>query len=78
MKYIYLFILTSISGLSIGQQIHTITGYDHYFDPDTAYINVGDTVRLVSIGYHSITEQDSTDWVNNQATSNCKTATSKK
>ena len=66
MKYIY-GLLVLIYGLNISaQQTQIITGYDdHYFSPDTAYVNVGDTVRLVSLGYHSITEQDSIDWVNN-------------
>ena len=70
MKYIY-GLLILIYGLNISaQQTHIITGYDHYFSPDTAFVNVGDTVRLVSLGYHSITEQDSIDWVNNASTDN--------
>ena len=32
------------------------------FDPDTLHIESGDTVRLTSIGYHSTTSVDSTDW----------------
>ncbi len=70
MKYIY-GVLVLFYGLNISaQQTHIITGYDHYFSPDTAFVNVGDTVRLVSLGYHSITEQDSIDWVNNASTDN--------
>jgi len=70
MKYIY-GLLILFYGLNISaQQTHIITGYDHYFSPDTAYVNIGDTVRLVSLGYHSITEQDSIDWVNNASTDN--------
>ena len=70
MKYIC-GLLILIYGLNISaQQTHVITGYDHYFSPDTAYVNIGDTVRLVSLGYHSITEQDSIDWVNNASTDN--------
>ena len=70
MKYIS-GLLVLIYGLNISaQQTHIITGYDHYFSPDTAFVNVGDTVRLVSLGYHSITEQDSIDWVNNASTDN--------
>jgi len=70
MKYIY-GLLVLIYALNISaQQTHIITGYDHYFSPDTAFVNVGDTVRLVSLGYHSITEQDSIDWVNNTSADN--------
>ena len=70
MKYIC-GLLILIYGLNISaQQTHVITGYDHYFSPDTAYVNIGDTVRLVSLGYHSITEQDSIDWVNNASIDN--------
>ena len=69
-KYIY-GVLALFYGLNISaQQTHVITGYDHYFSPDTAYVNIGDTVRLVSLGYHSITEQDSIDWANNASTDN--------
>ena len=45
-----------------GQQSHTIMATDHQFDPDTLHIESGDTVRLTSIGYHSTTSVDSTDW----------------
>jgi len=45
-----------------GQQSHTIIATDHQFDPDTLHIESGDTVRLTSIGYHSTTSVDSTDW----------------
>lgn len=70
MKYIY-GLLILIFGLNISaQQTQIITGYDNYFSPDTAYVNVGDTVRFVSLGYHSITELDSIDWVNDLATDN--------
>ena len=70
MKYIY-GLLILIYGLNISaQQTQIITGYDNYFSPDTAYVNVGDTVRFVSLGYHSITELDSIDWVNDLATDN--------
>ena len=70
MKYIY-GLLILIYGLNISaQQTHIITGYDHYFSPDTAYVNIGDTVRLVANGYHSITELDSVNWVNDISTDN--------
>ena len=70
MKYIY-GLLILFYGLNISaQQTHIITGNDHYFSPDTAYVDIGDTVRLVSLGYHSITELDSIDWVNNQFANN--------
>ena len=70
MKYIS-GLLVLIYGLNISaQQTQIITGYDNYFSPDTAYVNVGDTVRFVSLGYHSITELDSIDWVNDLATDN--------
>ncbi len=70
MKLLILSVLTLITFQFNAQQNYTITAYDNYFSPDTAYVNVGDTVRLVSIGYHSITELDSIDWVNNVATDN--------
>lgn len=70
MKLLILSALTLITLQFTAQQTHIITGYDHYFSPDTSYINVGDTVRLVSVGYHSITELDSTDWANDVATDN--------
>ena len=70
MKYIY-GVLALFYGLNISaQQTHVITGYDHYFSPNTAYVNIGDTVRLLSLGYHSITEQDSIDWANNASSDN--------
>lgn len=70
MKYIYGVLILFYVFDSSAQQTHIITGYDHYFSPDTAYVNIGDTVRLVSLGYHSITEQDSIDWVSNASTGN--------
>jgi hypothetical protein len=54
MKYIF-GLLILIYGLNISaQKTHIITGYNHYFSSDTAYVNIGDTVKLVSLGYHSI------------------------
>ena len=70
MKSLYLSVLLIIGINSIAQQNHTITANDFYFSPDTSFVNVGDTVRLYSNGYHSITEVDSTDWVNEVAASN--------
>ena len=65
---IFAVVFVTIAGQA--QQTHTLTGYDNYFDPDTLYINAGDTVQFVSIGYHSATEVDSLDWVNNNGTHN--------
>lgn len=70
MKQLILSVLILVTYNFNAQQTHTITGNDHYFAPDTAYVNIGDTIRLISNGYHSITELDSTDWVNNVATDN--------
>ena len=69
-KYIYGLLVLFFGLNSSAQETHIITGYDHYFSPDTAFVNVGDTLRLVSLGYHSITEQDSMDWVNNTSADN--------
>jgi len=61
-------LLVSVFGLA--QTTHTLTANDHYFDPDTLYMQAGDTVELISIGYHGATEVDSLDWVNNTANHN--------
>lgn len=71
MKKIATFIIILFSIItSYAQVTHTLTAYDHYFDPDTLYIQPGDTVDFVSIGYHSATEIDSVDWENNSSNSN--------
>ena len=70
MKYKLLLITVLLSLHSVAQETFVVTGNDHYFEPDTIYTNVGDTIRLFSNGYHSITELDSLDWVNNTATDN--------
>lgn len=62
--------LLLVTVLSSAQTTHTLTGTDHYFSPDTLYIEVGDSIELVNIGYHSATEVDSIDWVNNTPTHN--------
>ena len=63
MKISYLLLLVLWCSTCIGQQSHTIIATDHEFNPDTLYMDSGDTVRLTSIGYHSTTSVDSTDWV---------------
>jgi plastocyanin len=70
MKTILTLFAICIANFIYSQQSYTITATDHQFSPDSLYLNVGDTVVLNSIGYHSITELDSIDWVNNTATSN--------
>ena len=70
MKFIYGLVILLFGINATSQQTHIITGNDHFFSPDTAYVAIGDTVKLVSNGYHSITEVDSTDWVNDAATTN--------
>lgn len=47
------------------QNTYQLTGFDHGYDPDTLYMAPGDTVQFTSVGYHSATEIDSIDWVNN-------------
>jgi plastocyanin len=47
------------------QNSHTLIGFDHGYNPDTLYMAPGDTVHFISQGYHSATEIDSVDWVNN-------------
>lgn len=69
-SFIFTIAVLLVSLLSNAQNTHTLTGYDNYFDPDTLYITAGDTVEFVSIGYHSATEVDSLDWVNNTANHN--------
>ncbi|MFK8044463.1 MAG: T9SS type A sorting domain-containing protein [Crocinitomicaceae bacterium] len=71
MKTLFTIILTTILALiSHGQATHLLEATDHYFSPDTLYVQVGDTIQLVNNGYHSITEVDSIDWVNNAANYN--------
>ncbi|MCH2234779.1 MAG: T9SS type A sorting domain-containing protein [Crocinitomicaceae bacterium] len=49
----------------ISQTTYTLEAYDHYFSPDTLYVQVGDTIELdVITGYHNAVEVDSIDWVN--------------
>lgn len=65
------FITLFVFSLTIqAQTTHTLTAYDHYFDPDTLYVEPGDSVELISIGYHSATQIDSLDWENNNANHN--------
>ncbi len=59
-----------LNSLGLAQTTHLLTGNDHYFDPDTLVIQAGDTVQFIQNGYHSATEVDYTDWVNNTATHN--------
>jgi len=61
---VLLVVLISASA-GFAQSSHTLTANDHYFTPDTLYIQQGDTIELINVGYHSITEVDSIDWVNN-------------
>ena len=63
-------LLMFLSSIGLAQTTHSLTGYDNYFDPDTLVIQAGDTIAFTSIGYHSATEVDSLDWVNNTATHN--------
>ncbi len=66
MKTLLSILLILSVGFVSAQQNHIVNAYDHYYSPnDTLYINAGDTVTLVTIGYHSITEIDSSDWVAN-------------
>jgi plastocyanin len=48
-----------------GQTNHDLLASDFLFSPDTLYIQPGDTVNVTISGYHSATEIDSIDWVNN-------------
>ena len=70
MKLLFTFVTLCFGSFAFSQQSHTITAFDFGFSPDTTYINVGDTVVLYSQGYHSITEVDSLDWVNEVSASN--------
>lgn len=63
-------ILLVLSNYTIAQSTHTLTATDHKFTPDTLYMQPGDTVELINIGYHSATEVDSIDWINNNANHN--------
>ena len=47
------------------QNTHQLIGFDTGYNPDTLYMAPGDTVQFTSVGYHSATEIDSIDWVNN-------------
>jgi plastocyanin len=70
MKTLLSILLIFSVGFVSAQQNHTVTAVDHYFSPDTLYMNSGDTVTLYSVGYHSMTEVDSVNWVANTATHN--------
>ncbi len=70
MKTLLSILLILSVGFVSAQQNHIVYAYDHYFSPDTLYMNTGDTVTLVNQGYHSMTEVDSADWVTNTATHN--------
>ena len=67
---LFTLIFTLISLVSYTQTTHLLTGYDMYFEPDTLFIEPGDTVEFLSVGYHSATEIDSINWENNDPTSN--------
>lgn len=70
MKIFFSILLILSVGLVSAQQNHIVTAVDHYFSPDTLYMNSGDTVTLSSVGYHSMTEVDSANWVANSAVHN--------
>jgi plastocyanin len=69
-KLIIIISLLISASVGITQSTHTLTATDYYFSPDTLYVQQGDTIELINIGYHSITEVDSIDWVNNTANHN--------
>jgi len=69
-KLVILISLLMSTIVGFAQNIHTLTATDHYFTPDTLYVQQGDTIQLINNGYHSITEVDSIDWVNNIANHN--------
>lgn len=69
-RFITLGILVLFSIIGTAQNTHILTGNDTYFVPDTLYIEAGDTISFISNGYHSATEVDSLDWVNNTANHN--------
>ena len=69
-KLIILIPLLISASVGFTQSIHALTATDFYFSPDTLYVQQGDTIELINSGYHSITEVDSIDWVNNTANHN--------
>lgn len=65
MKKILLSLVATIALFNLNaQNSYTLLGTDFYFDPDTLYVAPGDTVNFINNGYHSATEIDSVDWVN--------------
>jgi plastocyanin len=69
-KLILLNTILLLAILGFAQNTHTLHAYDMYYSPDTLYTEVGDTIELISHGYHSATEVDSVDWANNTANHN--------
>ena len=65
MKRTFVLVFLITTSIADAQNSHTLVGFDHGYTPDTLYMAPGDTVHFVSQGYHSATEIDSTDWVNN-------------
>lgn len=65
LRIFYILILMLSVNFALSQNSYTLIGTDHVYNPDTLYMAPGDTVHFVSIGYHSATEIDSIDWVNN-------------
>ena len=63
---LFLLLCTSIASATFGQTTHDLFAFDNYFMPETLYIEPGDTVSFTTLGYHSATEVDSIDWVNNE------------
>ena len=64
-KFIILITLIYPAYIGLAQNTHTLIATDFYFSPDTLYIQAGDTIDVLIGGYHSATEVDSIDWVNN-------------
>ncbi|HET6243792.1 MAG: hypothetical protein H0V01_11725 [Bacteroidetes bacterium] len=70
MKNILFIIVLFLSFSLRAQTTHVLTAIDTEFQPDTLYLEPGDIIEFVSIGYHSATQVDYADWLNNTSNHN--------
>ncbi len=58
--------MATVQGIS-AQTTHLIRGFDFYYDPDTLYMQPGDSVKFQPQGIHDMVQTDSSWWAINQA-----------
>ena len=68
LHFLSILLFTFFTSFSQVQTINVGTGMN--FDPDTATINLGDTIEFGPLAYHNAVEVDESTWIANGTTSN--------